>query len=254
MPLWGADGNRAHDALSREISQRNAARTIRGGDFSTPLRFGRNDERGARQHRHLERSCMPLWGADGNRAHDALSREISQRNAARTIRGGDFSTPLRFGRNDERGARQHRHLERGDAPVWVLEGNRFDETLSREISQRNAARTIRGEEIFPLRNAFVEMTKGATITLGPKDRCPLSESDATLLHNLRRQPRPFFIICARRALPQPSACKAVKLKNPPANGRSILRTFLPAPKRPYTIDNALFLPYNNIVMEGCPSG
>ena len=48
MPLWGADGNRSHDALSREISYRNAARTIRGGgDFSTPLRFGRNDGDGA---------------------------------------------------------------------------------------------------------------------------------------------------------------------------------------------------------------
>ncbi len=33
------------DALSREISHRNATRTIRGGDFSTPLRFGRNDGR-----------------------------------------------------------------------------------------------------------------------------------------------------------------------------------------------------------------
>ena len=29
--------------------------------------------------------------------------------------------------------------------------------------------------------------------------------------------------------PQPSARRAVKLKNPPAKGRSILRTFLPAP-------------------------
>ena len=37
---------------------------------------------------------MPLWGADGNRSHDALSREISYRNAARTIRGGEIS-PLR---------------------------------------------------------------------------------------------------------------------------------------------------------------
>ncbi len=158
---YGADGKRIDETLSREISQRNAARTIRGRDFSTPLRFGRNDERGARQHRHLERSCMPLWGADGNRAHDALSREISQRNAARTIRGGrDFSTPLRFGRNDERGARQHRHLERGDASVWVLEGNRFDETLSREISQCNAARTIRGGRDFSTPQRFVEMTRG----------------------------------------------------------------------------------------------
>ena len=40
---YGADGKRFDDTLSREISHRNAARTIRGGDFSTPLRFGRND-------------------------------------------------------------------------------------------------------------------------------------------------------------------------------------------------------------------
>ena len=52
---YGADGKRSHDALSREISRRNAACTIRGGDFSTPLRCGRNDDRGVRQHRHLER-------------------------------------------------------------------------------------------------------------------------------------------------------------------------------------------------------
>ena len=56
--------------------------------------------RGARQHRHLERSCVPVWGVDGNRSHDTLSREISRRNAAHTSRGGDCSTPLRYGRND----------------------------------------------------------------------------------------------------------------------------------------------------------
>ena len=52
--------------------------------------------RGARQHRHLERSCVPVWGVDGNRSHDTLSREISHRNAAHTIRGGDFSTLWRL--------------------------------------------------------------------------------------------------------------------------------------------------------------
>ena len=51
---------------------------------------------GARCHRHLERGCMPLWETDRNRSHDALSREISHRNAARTIRGGDFSTLWRL--------------------------------------------------------------------------------------------------------------------------------------------------------------
>ena len=57
----------------------------------------------ARQYRHLERRYVPLWETDGKRFDDTLSREISRRNAARTIRGGDFSTPLRFGRNDGRG-------------------------------------------------------------------------------------------------------------------------------------------------------
>ena len=56
--------------------------------------------RGASRHRHLERSCIPLWETDRNRSHDTLSREISRRNATRTIRRGDFSTPLRVGRND----------------------------------------------------------------------------------------------------------------------------------------------------------
>jgi len=96
---------------------------MRGGDFSTLWRlcidspsqpklasslhnkrlsywrltgFGRNDERGVRCYRHLERGCMPLWETDRNRSHDALSREISHRNAARTIRGGDFSTLWRL--------------------------------------------------------------------------------------------------------------------------------------------------------------
>ena len=36
-------------------------------------------------------------------------------------------------------------------------------------------------------------------------------------------------LIALRAIPQPSGQRPVKLKNLPANGRSILRTFLPAP-------------------------
>lgn len=38
--------------------------------------------RGASRHRHLERSCMPLWETDGKRYYDALSREISRPNAS----------------------------------------------------------------------------------------------------------------------------------------------------------------------------
>ena len=39
---------------------------------------------------------MPLWETDRNRSDDTLSREISCRNAARTMRGGDFSTLWRL--------------------------------------------------------------------------------------------------------------------------------------------------------------
>ena len=41
-----------------------------------------------------------------------------------------------------------------------------------------------------------------------------------------------FILIALRAIPQPSGQRPVKLKNPPANGRSILRTFPSEPFEP----------------------
>ena len=41
-----------------------------------------------------------------------------------------------------------------------------------------------------------------------------------------------FILIALRAIPQPSARRAVKLKNLPAAGRSILRTFPSEPSEP----------------------
>ena len=60
------------------------------------------------------------YGADGKRIDDALSREISHRNAARTIRGGDFSTPLRFGRNDEDGGGPAFFIICGEAATTTL--------------------------------------------------------------------------------------------------------------------------------------
>ena len=56
----GVDANRSDDTLSLKISCRNAARTIRGGDFSTPLRSGRNDGDGGRLFCHLGREISPL--------------------------------------------------------------------------------------------------------------------------------------------------------------------------------------------------
>ena len=80
----------------------------------SPLRYATVEmTRGVLANTVISSGAACRYGADGKRAHDTLSREIFHRNVARTIRGGDFSTPLRFGRNDDRGVRQHRHLERG---------------------------------------------------------------------------------------------------------------------------------------------
>ena len=146
----GSKGFRLIETLSREISGRHGAHTIEKGDFSTPLRSGRND-------RVTTARCMPLhpllcnnicptdvmyrdpllslrmtsgrrgrigysapylndrkqpaamsfraelhagMGSKGFRLIETLSREISGRHGAHTIEKGDFSTPLRSGRND----------------------------------------------------------------------------------------------------------------------------------------------------------
>ena len=47
----------------------------------------------------------------------------------------------------------------------------------------------------------------------------------TLLHNLRRQPRPFFIKSAAKPPPQPSGQRPSNLRTLRPIGRSILRTF-----------------------------
>ena len=59
--------------------------------------------------------------------------------------------------------------------------------------------------------------KGATTTLGPKGRRPLSEA----MHNLSTQPAalaaPLFIICGEAATTTLGAKGPVKLKNPPVH-------------------------------------
>ena len=49
--------------------------------------------------------------------------------------------------------------------------------------------------------------------------------DTTLLHNPRRQPPPFFKICARRAIRNPRPERPSNLRTLRPSGRSILRTF-----------------------------
>ena len=55
-------------------------------------------------------------------------------------------------------ARRHRHLERGNASVWVTRILGSNETQSREISCHHGLATFRSE-ISPLRFASVEMTR-----------------------------------------------------------------------------------------------
>ena len=136
-------------------------------------------------------------------------------------------------------------ISSGDACRYGADGKRIDDTLSPEISQRNAVpRTIRGGDFStPLRygrnddRARLFFIKSAPEGRHHHPRPEGLSPPERKRRNPSTQPAapaapPSFIICARRAPPQPSACKAVKLKNPWAVGPSILRTFLPAPKRP----------------------
>ena len=86
----------------------------------SPLRFASVEmTRGALATIVISSGAACRYGADGKRAHDTLSREISHRNAARTIREGDFSTPLRFGRNDGDGGRLFYNLRPKGATITL---------------------------------------------------------------------------------------------------------------------------------------
>ena len=50
---------------------------------------------------------------------------------------------------------------------------------------------------------YSSLRSGDTTTLGPKGPSPPERSDATLLHNPRRQPRPFFYNLRRQPPPTP---------------------------------------------------
>ena len=81
MSVW-ADGKRFDDTLSREISHRNAARTIRGGDFSTPLRFRLNDRGRGQFFCHLGREISPLRFASVEMTRGALVSTVISSGAA----------------------------------------------------------------------------------------------------------------------------------------------------------------------------
>ena len=82
----------------------------------------------------------------------------------------------------------------GDAPVWVLEGNRFDETLSREISHQKAnpvTLTLSSAAKPPQQPSRRRRVKLKNLK-NPRAGGPSTFSFTALLYNPRRQPHPFF--------------------------------------------------------------
>ena len=122
-----------------------------------------------------------------------------------------------FGRNDESGARRHRHLERriyekivsrcfillplaGEVPRSGKGGGERSEPITRVLIMLYDTES-------QSRNAdFISIAaERQSITLGPKGRRPLSEAMQPFYTTRGVSRAPFFIICARRAPPQPSA-------------------------------------------------
>ena len=67
---YGADGKRSHDTLSREISCRNAARTMRGGDFSTLWRLCIESPSQPKLASSLHNKRLSYWRLTGFRQND----------------------------------------------------------------------------------------------------------------------------------------------------------------------------------------
>jgi len=175
---YGADGKRIDDTLSREISHRNAARTIRGGDFSTPLRFGRNDGRArAGFFYNLRRS----------RYHNPRPERPSNLRTLRPIGPVNLKNLPLLNLHTEgvsKGARRHRHLER-----------RIYEKI---VSRCFIVPPLRGGEGGAVRHQR-----------GESHRRWLIDVMLIMLYDTESKSRNAdFILIARRAIPQPSGPKA----------------------------------------------
>ena len=94
---------------------------------------------------------LPLQGVDANRSHDALSLKISHRNAARTMRGGDFSTLWRLCIESPSQPKLASSLHNKRLSYWRLTG------YGRNDGGRGPA-------------FFIICGEAATTTLGPKAR------------------------------------------------------------------------------------
>ena len=132
---------------------------------------------------------LPPQGVDANRSDDTLSLKISCRNAARTMRGGDFSTLWRLCIESPSQPKLASSLHNKRLSYWRLTGfGRNDErawagffyNLRRSRHHHPRAkgpsnlRTLRPIGPVHLKNPFSQ---------------PFS---TTLLHNLRRSRAPFF--------------------------------------------------------------
>ena len=94
---------------------------------------------------------LPPQGVDANRSDDTLSLKISHRNAARTIRGGDFSTLWRLCIESPSQPKLASSLHNKRLSYWRLTG------FGRNDGGRGPA-------------FFIICGEAATTTLGPKAR------------------------------------------------------------------------------------
>ena len=111
---------------------------------------------------------LPPQGVDANRSDDTLSLKISCRNAARAMRGGDFSTLWRLCIESPSQPKLASSLHNKRLSYWRLTG-----------FGRNDERARAGFFIICAR--WAPPSPSAAEPLSPPER-----SDATLLHNLRR--------------------------------------------------------------------
>ena len=166
--------------------------SLEEGDFFTPQRFDRNDDRGSASI-VISSGAACRYGADGKRSHDTLSREISRVMLPVPSEEGDFSTLLRCGRNDG-----------GRGPAFLKSAPPKGETTHYIL--RVASAPSKCVRCAP---------KGATASSEPFEPYERKAKHVTL--TLYSSPK--------RAIPQPSGPKA------PSNLRT-LRTFGPEARQP----------------------
>ena len=162
MSVWETDGKRSYDALSREISRRNAACTIRGGDFSTPLRCGRNDGGGVISsggtHRYGWQKSEPFEPYEPGPRSGPSSRPLPSRCARHPPPGRGWA-----GNMEEKNVASNRHIP-------FCGGKRVPRPSNLPPTARRGEGDHEMVEGAAEGGIIKNCGEAATITLGPKGR------------------------------------------------------------------------------------